>query len=121
MGLVEVDSNQPICRIGCIARISISATQRSKKILLDIQNFPGNSGSPIISRPEIISLEGYRPLSKAVLVGIICSYIPYQETLINSQTKRVVEIRSENSGIAIMHPVELIREVVELEIQRVLN
>ena len=30
------------------------------------------------------------------------------------QTQNVVEIRSENSGIALMHPVEFIREVIDL-------
>ena len=47
-------------------------------------------------------------------MGIIHAYIPYQESLVNSQTNRVVEIRSENSGIALMHPVEYIREVIDM-------
>lgn len=42
------------------------------------------------------------------------AYIPYQEQLVNMQTQNVVEIRSENSGIALMHPVEFIREVIDL-------
>ena len=52
-----------------------------------------------------------------MLLGIVHSYIPYQETLMNTQTKQVVEIRSENSGIAKVHPVELIREVVDLVVK----
>lgn len=52
-------------------------------------------------------------MNKSVLVGIVHSYIPYRENLINSQTQQVVEIRSENSGIALIHPVEFIREVVD--------
>ena len=85
-------------------------------MLVDIQNFPGNSGSPIILRPELTSIQGTKNLLRSVLVGIIHSYIPYEETLINSQTKRLVEIRSENSGIAYAHPVEFIRDVID-EIQ----
>lgn len=49
-----------------------------------------------------------------MLIGIIHAYIPYQEKLVNTQTNNVVEIRSENSGIALMHPVEFIREVIDL-------
>lgn len=46
------------------------------------------------------------------------SYIPYKETLINSQTGEAVEIRSENSGIAKANLVEYIREAIELEMKR---
>lgn len=116
MGLVIKDSQSPICRLGCIARLCEEQIKENHNILLDIQNFPGNSGSPIVSRPEIISIEGTPSLNKCTLIGIVHSYIPYQEQLINSQTKRVVEIRSENSGIANVHPVDYIREILD-EIQ----
>lgn len=118
MGLVNIDSNAPICRSGCVARIDKSEIEVTKKILLDIQNFPGNSGSPVISHPEIISIEGTPAINQCLLIGIIYGYLPYKEQLINSQTNEVVEIRSENSGIAIANPVEFIKEVVEMEIKR---
>lgn len=114
MGLVNLDSNQPICRMGCVARMDEEQIQRDFNVLLDVQNFPGNSGSPIISKPEIVAIEGTQHLDRAALIGIIHSYIPYCENLLNTQTKQIVEIRSENSGIAKMHPVELIREVIDL-------
>lgn len=113
MGLVNISSNLPICRMGCISRMSETQIKEQYNMLVDIQNFPGNSGSPIISRPELISINGTPSLDKSVLVGIIHSYIPYRESLINSQTKEIVEIRSENSGIALVHPVEYIREIID--------
>ena len=113
MGLVNQSSSRPICRLGCIARISEAQIQDQHNILVDIQNFPGNSGSPIINRPELLSIQGTKNLDRSVLVGIIHSYIPYQETLINSQTGKTVEIRSENSGLAYVHPVEYIREIID--------
>jgi len=113
MGLVNINDNLPICRLGCVARISEAQIQESYNILADIQNFPGNSGSPIVTRPELVSIEGTKALNKSVLVGIVHSYIPYSESLINSQTQQIVEIRSENSGIALVHPVEFIKEVVD--------
>lgn len=114
MGLVNVKSGLPICRMGCIARISEEQIQEDCNVLLDIQNFPGNSGSPVVNRVEGIAIEGAKALSRCVLIGIIHAYIPYQEQLVNMQTQNVVEIRSENSGIALMHPVEFIREVIDL-------
>jgi len=113
MGLVNLSSNLPICRMGCISRMSESQIQEQHNMLVDIQNFPGNSGSPIITRPERVSITGTPCLAKSVLTGIVHSYIPYQERLVNIQTSEVVEIRSENSGIAYVHPVEYIREIVD--------
>lgn len=112
MGLVNKDSKVPICRLGCVARLCSEQINETHNVLLDIQNFPGNSGSPIVSRPELMSIGGTPSLSKSVLMGIVHSYIPYRETLINSQTNEVVEVRSENSGIANMHPVEYIRDII---------
>lgn len=113
MGLVNLSSNLPICRLGCVARLSAEQIAESFNFLIDIQNFPGNSGSPIISRPEILSIEGTKSLNQSVLMGIVHSYIPYRESLINSQTKEIVEIRSENSGLANVHPVEYILELID--------
>ena len=113
MGLVNMSSNLPICRMGCISRMSETQINEQHNILADIQNFPGNSGSPIITRPEFVSITGTSSLQKSVLLGIVHSYIPYKENLISSQTNEIVEIRSENSGIALVHPVEYIREIVD--------
>ena len=118
MGLVNVSSNLPICRLGCVARLSKEQIFESLNFLVDIQNFPGNSGSPIITRPEIISINGTKSLNQSVLIGIVHSYIPYRESLINSQTKEVVEIRSENSGLANVHPVEFILELIDSIVPR---
>lgn len=118
MGLVNVDSNTPICRGGCIARIDEKEIDKTKRFLLDIQNFPGNSGSPIITKPEVIGIGNDPVLGKSCLIGIVYGYLPYEEELINAQTKKVVEVRSENSGIAVVHPVEFIKEVVEREMER---
>lgn len=113
MGLVNRLSSVPICRMGCVARMSVEQIQENANLLIDIQNFPGNSGSPIITRPEPISIRGTKHLSRSVLVGIVHSYIPYREKLINSQTGEAVEIRSENSGLAYVHPVEYIKDIID--------
>ena len=119
MGLVNTKSMAPICRSGCIARIDTDEIRETKNMLLDIQNFPGNSGSPIITHPEIVSIDGTKALSMCALIGIVHAYIPYQEKLINSQTGCTVEIRSENSGIAMANPAEYIKETVEIEMARI--
>lgn len=113
LGLVNNKSGEPLCRLGCVARMNTEQINESGNILVDIQNFPGNSGSPIITRSELVSIEGTTCLSSSVLLGIVHSYIPYKEFLVSKQTDEIVEIRSENSGIANVHPVEFIREIID--------
>jgi hypothetical protein len=114
-------SNTPICRGGCVARMDPEIMKEDKKFIIDIQNFPGNSGSPIIARPELASVEGTKPLNRAVVIGIVNSYIPYRENLVNLQTKEIVEVRSENSGLSLANPTEFIRETIEIEHKRVFS
>lgn len=114
MGLVVKGASRPICRMGCMARICSEQISETNNLLIDIQNFPGNSGSPIISKPELVSIAGTKNLSRSMLIGIVHSYIPYNDTLRSSQTGEVVEIRRENSGLAYAHPVEYVREIINL-------
>lgn len=113
MGLVNAESQMPICRLGCVARMSDAQIREDHNIIVDIQNFPGNSGSPIVTRPELVRLNGTTAMNRCMLLGIVHSYIPYSESLVNQQTGKIVEIRSENSGLAKVHPVEYIREVID--------
>ncbi len=110
----------PICRLGCISRIedAFRAKQYAETFLVDAQTFPGNSGGPIISRPELISIQGTKRNDKANLIGILSAYIPYSDTLFSQQTGRARMVTEENSGLTIVHPVDRIKEVVELEYNR---
>ena len=115
MGLVNDDFLFPVCRLGCIGRnTKEQVLSKSKSFIADIQNYPGNSGSPIFSRPEVGNVGKEPAFNKSSLIGIVHSYIPYTESLLNTQTKQIVELRSENSGLAYVHPVEYIRDVVNL-------
>ena len=120
MNLVNDKVKAPICRLGCIARVADAFldAQKTEMFLVDAQTFPGNSGGPIISRPEHMSIEGTPQNGSANLIGILSAYIPYRDTLVSQQTKQAVMIREENSGLTIVHPVDRIREVVELEWER---
>ena len=113
LGFVNAGSKEPLCRLGCVARMSEEQVNQQKNILVDIQNFPGNSGSPLITRPEFFSVDRSIALDRCVLLGVVHSYLPYQDQLVSAQTHQVVEVRSENSGIAKVHPVEYIRDIID--------
>lgn len=110
----------PICRLGCISRVMDAFVKKNQfpKFLVDAQTFPGNSGGPIVSRPELISVNGTPNNTCAYLIGILSAYIPYQDTLYSAQTGKMRMLQEENSGLTIVHPVDRIREVVDLEWER---
>lgn len=121
MNLVGDSVKAPICRLGCISRVADAFVnpKTAATYLVDAQAFPGNSGGPIVSRPEYISIEGTPQNTNANLIGILSAYIPYRETLYSRQTGHNRMIQEENSGLTIVHPVDRIKEVVELEWMRI--
>jgi len=120
MNLVNDAVKAPICRLGCISRVADAflAGQGAVNFLVDAQTFPGNSGGPIISRPEYVSVQNTPSNTSVNLIGILSAYIPYRDTLVSRQTGQPVMIREENSGLTIVHPVDRIKEVVEMEWRR---
>ena len=66
-----------------------------------------------------MSISGTPNNDRANLIGILSAYIPYRETLYSRQTGRDRMIQEENSGLTIVHPVDRIKEVVEIEWNRI--
>lgn len=121
MNLVDDSVKAPICRLGCISKLEhmYAVGNQSQYFLVDAQTFPGNSGGPVFSRPENISIINTPHNSSANLIGILSANIAYQDTLISNQTKKTVMIREENSGLTVVFPVDRIKEVVNDEMLRV--
>ncbi len=119
MNLVS-EFKTPICRMGCISRLTDAFLQpdRAKYFLVDAQAFPGNSGGPIISKPENIPSVGGVNYIPARLLGVLSAYIPYKDALISQQTQEVKMVQTENSGLTIVYPVDRIKEVVLLDWNR---
>ena len=118
-GIVGLHTKSPLCRMGCICLLAERVNDEG--FLIDIQNFPGSSGSPIINKLEESHLEGSKNYGKTSLIGIIASYIPYRDKLVSKQTGEVMQITTENSGIAIAYTVDAIKETVMAEYERVNN
>ena len=87
--------------------------------LVDAQSFPGNSGGPVILRPELMSIIGSKSQPQVALIGILHKYIPYCDELYSLQTGLRQSIVQENSGLTLFYPVDFIKYVVQLERQRV--
>lgn len=113
MGIVAKDRQHAILRGGVIARIRDLFENRSTDFIVDAFVFPGNSGGPVILKPEITSIEGTKSNKSSGLIGIIKSYIPYQDVAISQQTGRPRVIFEDNSGLSFVEPVDFILEAIK--------
>lgn len=118
LGMVDRERQYVICRSGVIARISDVRSGHGREILIDGFAFPGNSGGPVVTKPELVSIENTEPYTRASLLGVVASYIPYQEVARSDQTKRPRMIFEENSGLSSVFPAKLIRETAALAKKR---
>lgn len=115
MGLVSADRQHVFVRGGVIARIRDLFEKRSKDFVIDAPVFPGNSGGPVISKPEIHSIQGTIVSNKAFLIGLVKSYIPYIDVAISQQTNRARITFEENSGLTKVEPVDHIMQTIEIQ------
>lgn len=115
------ERNYVVVRQGVVARIRDAIAGASAVFLVDASIFPGNSGGPVLTRPEVVSIQGTQSYGKSSLLGIVSAYVPYQDVAISAQTKRPRVIFEENSGLAVIVPVDRIAETVDVAHQVVLK
>lgn len=93
---------KPIFRRGMVSLIA------DRVVYLDAFVFPGNSGSPVYTKPSPVSFhDGGVVVGEATgcqLAGMIVAYVPYRDTAYSHQTQRPRVIFEENSGLAEMVP-----------------
>jgi len=114
MGIVAKDLQYVIVRSGSIARIRDLLEGRSNHFIGDAFVFPGNSGGPVVLKPELIHVQNTKPIKTAYLIGIVQGHIPYKDTAISVQTKRPRVIFEENSGLCAIIPTDFIMEAIEI-------
>jgi hypothetical protein len=113
MGLSGAQRNYVIVRQGAIARISEMLDKVSPTFMLDALIFPGNSGGPVILKPEITSISGTKSHSNAYLIGVVTDYRSYVDTAVSQQTKRPRITFEENSGLADVLPIDVVNEAIK--------
>lgn len=114
MGIVAPQKKHVIARAGVIARIRDVLERHQKNYLIDANVFPGNSGGPVVIKPEMMSIDGTKSINRAALIGIVKSYVPYNDVAISQQTGNVRVVFQENSGLALVETVDSVKETVEI-------
>lgn len=112
VSLVGDKSNSVIVRGGTIARIRDTFKKPSEPFLIDTTVFPGNSGGPVVNKPEMMAIEGTKSVGDANLIGIIASYVPYRDFAVSRQTGNLRVIFEENSGLSNVFSIDCIRATV---------
>lgn len=117
MGMIGKERNYVIVRGGTIARIRDALAGSQKEFLIDSTIFPGSSGSPVVTKPETISIEGTKAIHTAYLIGIVKSYIPYTDTAYSIQNNKLQPrmIFQENSGLASVIPIHFVDEAINIK------
>jgi S1-C subfamily serine protease len=118
LGIVSAQSKYVIARSGSIARIRDVLANQQSSFLIDANIFPGNSGGPVVTRPEISAIQGTKAINKAALIGIVKSYVPFRDVAVSQQTGNPRVIFEENSGLALVETTDNIKVTVELCFQQ---
>lgn len=108
------ERNYVIARYGIVARAQHWLTGGGKTFLIDAFVFPGNSGGPVLLKPELSAVKGTQSSKRCLLIGMVSSYIPYKDIAFSAQTKEPRVIFHENSGLATVVPYECIHETCML-------
>ena len=114
MGIMAPDRQYVISRTGIIARLRDALERTNNDFMIDSMIFPGNSGGPVINKPEIISIEGTNSVPSPYLIGIIASYLTYTDTAVSKQTGQSRVVFEENSGLAVVIPADYVLETIDI-------
>ena len=113
LGQAGKQRNYAIVRQGIIARVRDYLEGTSQEFLIDASIFPGNSGGPVFTKPEAVSLQGTKANVQCRFIGMVCSYLPYEDTAVSVQTGRSRILFQENSGLGVVVPYDAIRLTIE--------
>ena len=119
LGLAGEERNYGIVKQGILARVQDWLREDSKEFLIDASIFPGNSGGPVLTKPEAIAIQGTKFNNKCRLIGMVSMYLAYQEIAVSEQTGRRRMIFEENSGLGVVVPVDQIRETITLALKNI--
>ena len=116
LGLVGDARNYPVVRYGAIARIQDWIQRQQNTFLIDTPAFPGNSGGPVIMKPEATAISGTRPIRHCLLVGVVSKQLRSRDVAVSERTGEPRVVFEEDTGLAEVVPVEMVRDTALHEI-----
>ena len=106
------ERSYPVARRGSIAWIRPALDKVNAEFLIDAFIFPGNSGGPVFKPCRAALPQGQ--FETDCLIGMVKAYMPYTDSALSRQTGKVRVTFEENSGLAVVVPVEsILRAIAE--------
>ena len=118
LGEAGEERNYAVVRQGIVARVQDWVKGNAGTFLIDASIFPGNSGGPVLLKPEITSIVGTKRNNRCGLIGMVSSYLPYREVAVSQQTGRPRMIFEENSGLGVVVPHNVIEEAIKIALDK---
>lgn len=97
----------PVLRSGMVSR-----KNEDGSMLIDFHAFPGNSGSPVFIKPSIVRWGGEERDVSGNFVGVVGSYMPYNDVAISQQTGEPRVIFQENTGLSTIWPTDYLVDII---------
>lgn len=116
LAMVGGDKNYVMARQGIIARIQDWYDDAANCFLIDASIFPGNSGGPVLAKPTIHTYG--TSITTAMLIGVVSGYVPYRDIARSDQTGHPILSYAENSGLAVVVPVDAIDETIAVAVHQ---
>ena len=104
--------NFVIVRQGIIARVDEEVLEDGF-YYIDASAYPGNSGGPVIVKPEVVTIQGTQSNGSAGLIGVISSGETYSDVAVSQQTGEAKVIFTEQTGLVRVVPVEFVYEIID--------
>ena len=112
MGISGRSKKFVIVRHGIIARVDEELLSEHF-YYIDASAYPGNSGGPVIHKPEVVSVSGTGSNSKAGLIGVVSSGETYTDVAVSQQTGDPRIVFTEQTGLVRIVPMESVIEAID--------
>ena len=117
LGIAGDERNYVIVRQGVIASMQNWLDGGDKTFLIDASIYPGNSGGPVFTKPEVAAIQGTTANNSCTLIGVVSGFLPYIDVAVSQQTNRPRLTFEENSGLGVVVPNDLIQETIRVAIE----
>lgn len=111
-GWVPGQQDHPIVRSGVLAQIQGWIDEDHDTFLVDGSGFPGNSGGPVILKPQLMSFDNFGKVDAAFLIGMVAErrFSEIKNTNLSESEKTYME---ETADLVEVVPVDAINETIE--------
>jgi len=120
MGIRGKNKNCVIVRRGIISRVDDEILD-DYYYFIDASAYPGNSGGPVILKPEALAISGTKSVSNSRLIGVVSKGLTYEDVAVSKQTGKPRITFEEQTGLVAVVPVDAISELVKPVVEKTIE